>query len=188
MTRYFLLQAFLAIGILSASNASAQPFGLAMGTGIEELDIQASDDRNIRHSLASVPAGHSEFELYIAKANKEDGLCEIMAIGMPHNIDEPETNVIAAFESIKGEIGTTYGQTDTMAHWDVEDSKFREDGKITDAIANRHLLYFATWRSSLSKALSNNVKHINLQLGPRGNDTLQVVLTYQFENHKKCSR
>lgn len=169
----------------SATGAFAQAFGIAMGTPIENLEIEK--DHGSSTYTISVPKPHSEFETYLVLATPQTGVCKINAIGKDHNNDRFGTSVKNAFSELHSALESRYG---THKFYD-----FIAPGGIWDgpeewvmSIRQSERYYDAFWDEEEKSSLPEEFQGITLGVRANSSDSAYISLSYTYSNFDECYR
>lgn len=166
---------------LSATDASAQAFGIEKGTPIESLQVV----REVRPSefMIAVPKPHSEFESYVVIAPPEVGVCHVRGIGKDHDNDRYGSSVKSAFTKLSSALSNTYGANDNYdfirngALWDGAD-------EWVMSIRQSERTYATFWTETLPAGLES----VLLGVEALSSDTAYITLGYDFDNRDECDR
>lgn len=189
MTRHFLLQALLVLGILSASSATAQPFGIAMGTKKEALDVNPDNAELApgQHILNSVPKPHSEFEQYYIIETASHGVCSVFAISHSYRDDFSGVGVRDGFEKVKSQLEEKYGQNTTTMELKTGPILLGADQWV-ESIQKEYRTHKAIWNAASDAKLTNNIQEIELHVIARTRSMAYVFLQYNFETILDCNK
>lgn len=185
MTRHFIFQVFLTVGILSASSASAQPFGIAMGTPVALLDVNRENFEPGWHLLESVPKTHSSFNGYVAVASPQSGVCAVIGTSGFFDGDVDGSQIIPVLDKLKGQLDNKYGNSKL----DVsirDDAEFSGKDQWTMALMKGERIHMATWNSSNGSNLTDGIANIVLEASAFYETRPSFRIEYQFENYEKC--
>lgn len=187
MTRHFLLQFFIAIGILSASGASAQPFGIAMGTAPHTLDIneEMSGFSPGWYELNSAPSPHSEFDRYLVIATPTRGVCTVQAFSVEYANDGRGAEVREAYSRIKKQIAEKYGPSSETSAL-KEGSPYFGDSRWVQSVLKGHRTLEAKWNDNSDSNLQGNIAEVILYVGAYNFQKSYLGLQYRFKTHWEC--
>ncbi len=167
----------------TAPQATAQPFGIAMGTPMSALDLgkPRSSTGPSYYDLLSVPKSHSSFNTFIVEALPAVGVCGLTAISPAFTNDPSGAKVLSTFDTVKNQLLAKYGTP-------FEDDSEKAPPATQDGVLlNPQDLVRATiWFSRPEKPLPDNVLIIYLVLAVLEAEGIHVGGSYTFDNHDDC--
>lgn len=186
--RRFIVHFILTIGVLSAASASAQPFGISMGTPQEMLLVKEANVDPGFHKLHSVPRPHSEFEDYYVTAGGTSGVCAIRALGNDYENDDTGKAVRGAFDTVKSQLDSRYGESRTDYYLKPE-SNLDEPDKWVQSIAEYDRIHRAIWDTKSGATTKNDVEAIVLIVqASQALGRAYLFLEYRYSNYDACQK
>jgi hypothetical protein len=188
MARRILPHILFVAGILAAPSASAQPFGISMGTQQASFLITERDIQPGLHEVSSVPRPHSEFVKYFIVAGYEAGVCAIRAKGKFYSNDTEGKAVKAAFQTVKSQLDSAYGLSRTDYYIKPE-SDLGEDQLWVKSIAEYDRIHRAIWDLKSDAEMKNDVVAIALLVQAyASSEEAYLSLEYRFSNYEDCQK
>lgn len=185
MVRCLLIAVIVAV---SAPVASAQAFGVKMGTSIAEFSAaeKIEDTGPLkRYQVRTLPSPHSEFESYVLSATAAQGVCAVMGVGEDHTGDKFGVSVRGSYGELKSALTAKYGRgkeydfVHSGALWDDSD-----EFAMSLKQGERSLAIF--WSRENGSDMPEDLYAISLSAGATDSSTTYLKLTYEFANVERC--
>lgn len=159
------------------------PFGLSIGLKKDEINGKLTEIKPFVFQTEHVPKKHSSFENYVLKIGPKSGLSWIKAIGKSIQTNDFGISVKASFEEMKDKLAKKYGQPEEYDFL-LTGSIWNEPNDWMNGIINGERSLVASWKSSSTQTLPNNLESIFL--GAQAEDTSSgyLIIEYSFTNHK----
>lgn len=164
---------------LSPAAATAQAFGIEMGTPVSELDIV--HDAGDFYFIVNPPQTVSGFESYIVYAAPEAGVCVVRGLGENYERDGYGISVRERFQELKELLdkkyggGVLYDGLRPGALWDEVD-------EWVMAIRQNERYYQAEWEVNDAKGVDD----IIMSVEALSSDVSFIALQYRFSNFEDC--
>ena len=173
--------------LLSATAAHAGPFGLEMGTKLEDLKkrFKLVHDTMYGYSLSSVPQPDAYYETYSAVITPEHGLCKISAISKFIDSSADGTELKAAFSKAKAPMRRQFGpalHTDRLE----SESTLKQPRDWMRSLAKEERRLASVWSSRFT-VLPDHLYGVTLEALAGDEQAGLLMVTYEFENFKACA-
>ena len=179
---YFILALSLCV---VAPPSFAGPFGLDMGTPIDQIDRDASQASPYVYTTTNVPNPHSAFELYAIKASPRNGLCWVKAIGKDISTSSYGVELKSAFNDMKAALENTYGPND-LTDILLPGSIWDEPNDFMMSLVQKERYLMAIWEEEHGSSLKDNIVSIGLIASPNGTSDGYISIEYSFSNKEAC--
>lgn len=177
--------AVLVVALLVSVGAMAGPFGLEMGTSIDELrkSMTLKESSTYTYEVESgIPQKHPDFYGYKLVVTPEHGLCKIVALAGPIKSSVYGTELRSSFQSIEEALSAKYGapkKLDRLRTGSIWDEP--KDWMIGLNKGERSL--FSIW--SLP-GTPDSLSDVVLEAKAVRVDQGGLILMYEFTNAKAC--
>lgn len=164
--------------------SSRGPFGVAMGTPISKLKVEAIEGKPGGYKLVSVPKPHTDFEEVYVTAFPETGVCVIRGVGFTLEDDGGGVRVRTQIAGLVDQLKTKYGEPKKIDRCYVEygcDSQF-----WTMKLKENSRAYFYEWPHSEGKVYGEGISEILAGAVALDYSSTYVELSYYGNNHKRC--
>lgn len=183
MVRYATAMAALFL----ATPVIAGPFGLDMGTSIEELNktLDLTQKEPNFFQATTLPNGHPDMIRYNLIATPTEGLCKVAALTNFISTSEFGTELHARFDRFKESLTDKYGKPEN--EWDFvrSGSLWQESRYWMMGILKKDRILATSWTAKKSP-LPDNLDNIMLQAKATDTDKGVILITYEFTNAKPC--
>ena len=177
-----------ALSISLASAVYGAPFGLTMGMQLDDFDvIELSEIGSNEYIANSLPRNHSAFESYVLKIHPVTGLCQIRAIGKNIESSSHGTELVSAFENLRGQIVSAYGASNLVSFlrsgsiWDEPEDYMR-------AIERKERVFQAIWENEDGSIIGNEVVEVILEARASSSRIGYVIVQYRLQNETDCAQ
>ncbi|ESQ93281.1 hypothetical protein ABAC460_00850 [Asticcacaulis sp. AC460] len=167
--------------------AADGPFGIAMGTRLEDLALSPkepiSGDNPVQTYGVIPPIPNDQFSDYHVELTEKAGVCVITAFGHKQLNDLDGARVSAVFTTLKTALSRKYGpSTDTLEG--LNDGAVLTGHDQFAASLSKYQRHLSSGWDSIDPA--SQIESIALIAGsPKGRDTY-IILNYQMKNFSQC--
>ena len=177
-----------ALWLLGATAAAhAGPFGLEMGTKLEDLKkrFKLVHDTAYGYSISGVPQPDAHYETYGVVVTPEHGLCKIEAISKFIDSSVDGTELKAAFSKAEAALRRQYGPA---AHTDRLDreSTLKQTRDWMKSLVKEERTLASGWSSRFT-VLPDHLYGVTLEARAGDEQAGVLMVTYEFENFKACA-
>jgi len=173
----------IALLLLFAGAASAQPFGIIMGQQAEDLK-GVGTARPFVYSITPLKT-HSEMESYVVTATPGQGVCLVRGVGVDHDNDGYGSAVQRAVGELRRQVEATYGPGKLFDHLNAG-SMWHESNYWIMGILKNERSYQVSWANNSVTNLPNNVAEILETVVATESEKSYVTLQFKFKNYTAC--
>jgi hypothetical protein len=185
MLKIVILSLFL---LATADTASAAPFGIDMGTKIEDLKgARSQQGGQGLYILSEVPKPHSAFERYAVTAAPKAGVCVVKGIGKTIDTNSYGTSLRSAFDNMREKLEQTYGKHE-VHDLVMPDSIWKDPQYFMMALKKQDRVLAAIWEEKHKSKLGENILAVSLMVYALSNDQGYLRVEYQYKNEKDCDK
>ena len=160
--------------------ASAQPFGIQMGSDPESLGCDPGDNPGV-WICETVPKPHSAFDGYAVVSSPETGIGEIRAITAIVENDAYGYQIRSKMKSIVDQIAAKYGTNQVLTDQLMYDSIWDEPNDWSRGLSQNERVYRYDWKDM--NVIIDNVQEITISARASRSDAVYAILFFRFSNY-----
>jgi hypothetical protein len=186
MKRISWASAITLLTLTSASSFADGPFGVNMGTPVENYKACQPKDTAGYYRCSTLPRTHEDIEYYIIESWPATGVCFVKGMGNTISIDVYGTTLRAKVDEIAAQMSETYGRADKNDFLGVG-SIWKDPRDWSMAILKNERYYSYNWSNKTGASLKDGIAKI--YVGARGltTDKGYVVVEFYFQNEPNCN-
>lgn len=180
----FALATSLVLVSFSSHAQTDGPFGLVIGSPVEQFDCMESGTDSIYRCTPSNP--HPAFEIYAVKASSSHGICWIKAIGTDISDNGRGTNTKSKTDEIAAQVASVYGNwTDNFDFLSVGSIWDESDEWLMGMVQNDRYYGF-TWGVEDGYEPQKNVVSVYVGADATRSNVGYVVAEFSGSNLAEC--
>lgn len=175
---------FAALAMVAlAAPASAQAFGIEMGTPIRSLKVISNQGEN--SYIVEAPMPNREFESYLVYATPQHGVCKVTGIGVNHDGDISGISVRAKFLDLSATLKQKYGSSERKFDFLHAGSIWDQPHEWAMSLRQDQRTYAEYWSREAGN-LPPQISGIGLTAKSISSNATYLTLVYEFSNFSDC--
>ena len=163
--------------------ANAAGFGIEFGADPEQLGC-VPVAANGAYRCDKVPKPHSAFELYLARASEEHGICWVKGVGKDIADNRYGTSTKHKVEDLKASLERNYGPPSEARDFVMANALWDDSDEWLMAIAKKERIFMYHWDDVSFK--NPKLGEMYLAAGATGSSEGYVMLEYYSTDHEAC--
>lgn len=174
--------AVLSLHILCSSALATGPFGIAIGSNINELGCQQLISNT--YECTAIPNPYPSFKAYYVEYEVAAGICYVLGVGPDIVSNDYGSQIKEEADKIARQLTEQYGQSqkkDSLVSGKILDSP---KGWMT-SLAREERYYAYIWEKPDS---DKNINKIFLNAHATGYNIGHVAVLFEFSNYEDCTQ
>lgn len=176
--------ACLIASLAFATAALAAPFGIAMGTPVNQLTVVSTESPNTYKIRVPIP--NSEFESYTVIAPPGIGVCKIIAVGRDHTGDHDGMAIRATYSDLKTALASKYGPSKEF-DFIKNGALWSGDTEFAMSLRQNERILSSFWTAGYGSALPGDLTGVMIEGHATSASSTYVNIVYEYANFTQCS-
>ena len=163
------------------------PFGIAMGTLIEDLGFNVEEIAPFKYCSLSVPKPHSTFEKYVMEITPTHGVSWIKSISKEINTSPYGVEIKTEFEKMNSKLEKKYGKPE-LTDMLLPGSIWNEPRDWTQSLINRERILMSQWDIKDRSNIFDGLISIGLIASAYTTSEGYIAIEYTFSNNESAQQ
>lgn len=172
-----------ALATTAAATAQGGPFGVEMGTPVDQLTIIRKLSNT--YYIISPPLKNSRFHKYAVLTTPQRKVCLIGGIGVSIPNDPSGLALKAEYANLHEALTKKYGES-TFNDLLLEEAIWKEPSQYALSLSEDERFVSSFWSNKQGSTLPPGLESITLEAHSDDGRETHVSLTYRFSNIKEC--